>query len=527
MDRGSVDGDDDADGIQNDNYRGARSVADNFASAYRFVEGVGSEDEENEEEGGVDTQVVEEAMGMSEDEDDEEEEERLSAEEVDSIQPRKARFESPATEDDSSAENLSQDDSSTSDSDSFEGGSDADLPTTDGYNANYLQYLNYEIEEFMDPACHSTASFLSTDSPTSSSPSSSRITRPSLINARTRWTAAEKERFFVYLGRRTRHDPAGIARGVGSKSAIECAEYITFLESGLGILRAHERRRRAYGMRLRWNRLVRKMPAARQMSRKWVRMENEESRKLESHCERLERDRDRKAWVRLQRVRGADVLGLGPEERTLLEPLMRAREVPVEIMKIAGRVDEYCVGLLDRHKTENLGDKEFDAVADLFSPTFRLLSVEKFYELSKRLYYNQDDLPSSVEQKTDKLSIQHSTIEVLESLARQLTRRIIAAAIPITECRIRVSDKSFFRPTREIRRADIDAACAVVVGGGGGGGEGLSSSRDEFWVQFKRRNATVPVIPTTAVLKGSVTIDDVHEWFEKPLMKELKQRYQR
>lgn len=81
-----------------------------------------------------------------------------------------------------------------------------------------------------------------------------------------------------------------------------------------------------------------------------------------------------------------------------------------------------------------------------------------------------------------------------------------------------MSNTSFFRPTREIRRADVQAACTVI---------GSTSSRDEFWVKFKRRNPDVPVIPTTMVTKGNVDVEDVHEWFEKPLMKELKERYQR
>lgn len=314
---------------------------------------------------------------------------------------KQTRFDESTADSDTDSLEIS---SSESDSEISE---DTEPLATAGYNFHYLQYLNHEIHEFMDPVSHfQTSPLIKNDiSPIQSAnePSSSMLkshsnprtgVRSSLINSRTMWTAKEKERFFAYLCRRTRHDPGGIARGVRTKTAIECAEYISYLESGLGELRAHERRRRSYGMRLRWSRLVRKIPAARQMSKKWVKMENEESLRLERYCEHLERDRDRKAWVRIQQSRAASIdseehsdSNHGIHMSTPSELEENENVTQAEIVKIGGRVDQYCINLIQRHQNTNASDKDFDSLAELFSPSFRLLAVEKFHELSKRFAF--------------------------------------------------------------------------------------------------------------------------------------------
>ncbi|KAK9375106.1 uncharacterized protein V1513DRAFT_399129 [Lipomyces chichibuensis] len=365
-----------------------------------------------------------------------------------------------------------------------------DLTSEWNYNVNYLALLNYEIEVFMNPVSHFRRmitehdhNHLTTYDPRSSRfPLESAATyplKPSIIESRTHWSPEEKELFFEYLGRRSRHDPVGISRGVGTKTPVECAEYIAVLEHGLHRVRAKELRRRLPGMRLRWKRLMRKIPAARKMSRQWIRFEESESRRLENFRESRDRNKEAKAW---QRSHAAV-----DDQRSQLAMEIDSEASGVssdELKRISGLVDIYCADLIEREIAAYPDDLYFDRLGDKFSRECQLLNVEKMLELSLRLYYQQGNLSSSVTEYLHRHAFQFSAISFFHGLVRQFTRRLVATTLTVAETRLRVSRSRVFHRKQVVQREDVETACAVV---------GTEVNADRFWIGFKRRNEALRI----------------------------------
>ncbi|KAK9321419.1 hypothetical protein V1517DRAFT_326548 [Lipomyces orientalis] len=364
-------------------------------------------------------------------------------------------------------------------------------PTSErNYNVNYLALLNYEIEEFMHPVSRLRRAVTENDHcqlTTKGSlmrslglPDESTTNYPlraSVIDSRTHWSPEEKELFFEYLGRRSRHDPVGISRGVGSKSTVECAEYIALLERGLQQLRAKERKRRLHGMRMRWRRLMRKIPTASKMSQQWIRFEESESRRLENYTEHRSRDKEAKSWLRSHAM---------PEEPRPLEEQVSAEidkeEGGVsndELRRISGLLNGYCADLIDRENEAHPDDVYFDRIGEKFVRECQLLNVEKVLEMSLRFYYQQEDLSASVTEYLHRHALQFSTISLFHGLVRQFTRRLVATTLTVAETRLCVSGIRMFHRKQVVHRQDVESACAVV---------GAELNSDRFWIGFKRRN---------------------------------------
>ncbi|KAK9365880.1 hypothetical protein V1509DRAFT_631736 [Lipomyces kononenkoae] len=351
------------------------------------------------------------------------------------------------------------------------------------YNANYLALLNYEIEGFMNPMACFRRSMEDRNRSEEAILSRLRLPRESAsicpMNASTigsgvHWSSEEKELFFEYLGRRSRHDPVGISRGVGTKSPVECAEYIAVLEQGLQRVRAKEQRRRMPGMRMRWKGLMRRIPAARKMSRRWIRFEETESRRLENYRELRSRHQERKAWLRS--LEGA----IDQRPQSAVEVDSEGFGVSTdEIKRIFGKVDNYCADLILRERMAHAEDIYFDRLGERISLECTLLNVEKMLEISLRLYYHQENLSKSVTEYLHRHAFLFSTIGLFHSLVRQFTRRLVATTLSVAQTRLHVSDSAVFHRQKVVHRRDVEAACAVV---------GAEPNADRFWIGFKRRN---------------------------------------
>ena len=91
------------------------------------------------------------------------------------------------------------------------------------------------------------------------------------------WTSDEKERFFVFLGRRSRHNMLGVSQGVRTKSVTECEEYYNIL------FRATEQqvRQACPADRARYGITMKDIPAAQEMSEEWIDMEERQAESMQ------------------------------------------------------------------------------------------------------------------------------------------------------------------------------------------------------------------------------------------------------
>lgn len=89
------------------------------------------------------------------------------------------------------------------------------------------------------------------------------------------WAIDEKERFFNYLGRRSRHNMLGVSQGVRTKSVIECEEYYNLLLRATQQYFHHDPVNRAnYGIEMK------DIPAALEMSEEWIEMEERQAESM-------------------------------------------------------------------------------------------------------------------------------------------------------------------------------------------------------------------------------------------------------
>lgn len=95
----------------------------------------------------------------------------------------------------------------------------------------------------------------------------------------TYWGADEKDRFFTFLGRRSRHNMLGVAQGVRTKSVIECEEYYNLLFRAKADYEENNSPywKQSYGI------TMKDIPAAHEMSQEWIDMEEIQAEGLTYH----------------------------------------------------------------------------------------------------------------------------------------------------------------------------------------------------------------------------------------------------
>lgn len=92
------------------------------------------------------------------------------------------------------------------------------------------------------------------------------------------WSVDEKERFFIFLGRRSRHNMLGVAQGVRTKSVIECEEYYQLLfRCTQEYIHDNPTDRLAHGI------TMKDIPAAREMSEEWIDMEERQAQSMQNY----------------------------------------------------------------------------------------------------------------------------------------------------------------------------------------------------------------------------------------------------
>lgn len=92
------------------------------------------------------------------------------------------------------------------------------------------------------------------------------------------WSVDEKERFFIFLGRRSRHNMLGVAQGVRTKSVIECEEYYQLLSRCTQeYIHENPTDRLAHGI------TMKDIPAAREMSEEWIDMEERQAQSMQNY----------------------------------------------------------------------------------------------------------------------------------------------------------------------------------------------------------------------------------------------------
>ncbi|KAK9468497.1 hypothetical protein V1512DRAFT_106375 [Lipomyces arxii] len=357
-------------------------------------------------------------------------------------------------------------------------------------NERYKQLFNYEMREFLyptfdslSPAGHDLEGAISISSGTESENqrvdtenTDSEIISPlpnlqpsTVGNSGTYWTSKEKELFFEYLRRRSRHDPSGISRGVGTKTVVECAEYISELETALA-KKQRTSRRRMKRMRMKWKRLMKKIPAAREMPRKWIRMEEAESRKLEKIVFYTERNEEASLWRH-----GHPRIPVDFSARY---------DYSDEIRRVAGMVDTYCLNLVSQ-ATYDLSEVEsIDSIMRRFDPSFEFLDVERLMDISLRLFYSQVKLPRTVVRHLKRHSMQTSAVQSLYELMVRYLRRLISTSLVVTQTRLAVEQAAMFHRRNVVHSHDVKAGLEMI---------GAQVDYRQFLKNFRDQNGAVTI----------------------------------
>ncbi|KAG8167520.1 hypothetical protein KVR01_003209 [Diaporthe batatas] len=230
-----------------------------------------------------------------------------------------------------------------------------------------------------------------------------RISMPSSQIGTVTWTPMEKDRFFEALGRLGRDDSPGIARRIRTKSDLEVRQYLRLLQDGL------EQRRRQ-------NELdpleLADFPAAVEISHEC--------------CGALDEEADSLA-LRLENVEQTNEQHKHGEEWLITQ--------------------EKCKDAI-----------QDEAVDGPLAPE-SWLNTQNWLKMSERLFMNgasEDSNWQSVD--GDFPSLRHSTLEDFYSVALTLTRRLVSAALYITNTRIRSERDYHPEVLAEVRQKDVRAA---------------------------------------------------------------------
>ncbi|KAK9453159.1 hypothetical protein V1511DRAFT_490064 [Dipodascopsis uninucleata] len=357
---------------------------------------------------------------------------------------------------------------------------DSAVPTSKKtYDPHYLALLNNEIDDFMNPGRQYDP-----------------YDRTNMVklNGRTEWTKYEKELFFVYLSRRSRHDVTAISRAIGTKTPIECAELITYLEEELKNLKHKEVRWSSRGIRMRRRRIIKTVPSAREMKKKWIKFEEEQSKMLENYREYVDRNREAKMWLR------------DYDKKIAAENSETAVKLLKQIRSFHSIVNSDFASLIVKLSgTSGTGD-EFENEPKPVGSEFYFINVERLLDLSMRLYFSQECLSVSVVNYLHRHAFQASAVQLLHGIVRQFTRRLTVTAIKFAEIRLRVSSSSVFHRVQEIKRSDVEAACKVL---------GCELSMDRFWRGLKRRNPDIQVFTPRRQGHEELDADGFEEWLER------------
>lgn len=155
------------------------------------------------------------------------------------------------------------------------------------FTQQYAAFYNEELVEFVtgtaiDAKSRQKDSIITPIQSTTYNPSEKQDLEDSFIEG-SHWTSDEKEKFFVFLGRRSRHDMAGIAEAVGSKTMLECEAYhnLLFREAQKMRLQSSE----AAGIQQAGVRsciCMEDIPAAVEMSDAWIDIEEVQAQSLDN-----------------------------------------------------------------------------------------------------------------------------------------------------------------------------------------------------------------------------------------------------
>lgn len=245
------------------------------------------------------------------------------------------------------------------------------------------------------------------------------------------WAIDEKERFFTFLGRRSRHNMLGVAQGVRTKSVVECEEYFNLLQrmteeylNNNPLERVHK------GI------AMKEIPTAWEMSEEWIAMEEKQAQSMQ-------------AWERHKTVikRGSKEIQRRVNPKTYVcNPMFRRiyKESPVV----------------------NL-DTDMDT-------TDSLINIKQLFHLSSMIFrhapYDEVTFPSESGQKLMQLlelDLLGEMEEMIEDTVRCIVRQVLAT---ITGSKSRVGKK-------DVHRALIE--------------HGYPISSKTYWQQYPRRTRTV------------------------------------
>ncbi|KTW28222.1 uncharacterized protein T551_02641 [Pneumocystis jirovecii RU7] len=246
------------------------------------------------------------------------------------------------------------------------------------------------------------------------------------------WSSLEKEKFFKSLSRRSRHNPEDIARDVGSKSVMQVIGYMNILEEESQMLRLSNRKS---GEEV----SLRHIPAAMEMSDKWINVEEQEAKKIQKWTDKLQERQEKVTW--------------GPEWSFL------ENRKTHEIEMAWNFVNESFI---------SIQEPLFEV-----SPEICFLRPKSFIELSEKLFFNRDiDSPSK------EIVLYRTTLMHMYELARRLTRRLVQTVYFIALSRLRAESSSNFHSRYVVRSKDVQMAVDILR---------LNRNSDSYWLNLPRR----------------------------------------
>ncbi|RKU45808.1 hypothetical protein DL546_005660 [Coniochaeta pulveracea] len=239
----------------------------------------------------------------------------------------------------------------------------------------------------------------------------------------TYWSSVEKEIFFTALSRLGVDNVPGIARRIRTKGELEVRQYLKLLQD------ATLARKRAYELEPLYPEDI---PAAVEIGAQCNAALEEAADALASRQERHEESIEEMRW----------------DDDWLITPF-------------------------------NYKDVEKHAPSNM--PSLGLFRVSSWLELSERLFMNANYPENNWQYVSDENpSIRTTALEDFHSLAVSITKRLVAAAIYVSESRIRAKQDldPKWKPKERVRRKDVKAALLSL---------GMNTDNKEFWTGCARR----------------------------------------
>lgn len=220
----------------------------------------------------------------------------------------------------------------------------------------------------------------------------------------TYWTAREKELFFIFLGRKSRHNLEAVAEAIGTKSLVEVEEYhdIVFAASQQCSVAHHVS--------------IDDVPAAREMSEYWIEMEEVNSESM-----------GRYECVKEQ----------------IYHNMLKTRANKLNPIGALKPEDEYLQNVRVWNPLANPVYNAKDTFEDEKHNTESLIDVVKAIKMSNRLFWSAryDMLPSELKTRQPLRYLTREYIGKLEALVRERVRKIMAKSRMIAMRRIHSYNK--------------------------------------------------------------------------------------